>query len=159
EMAGGQTAAELCRAARHALAAMPAHVRICVATSRSISRLRRLRLPFAVHYAIAANGGVVLVDGEPAPEWAARVRGLVACAAPAAEVRAVLAGSRTGPGGSKVTGRSAGTGGSAGAGGSARAGGSAGPPWLVRTGDEDDMCCLAIVDPTVLSAGELADVA
>src|SRR5260221_5813838 len=58
ETAGGQTTAgELCRAARDALAAMPAQVRICVATSRSINRLRRLRLPFAVPYAIRANGG------------------------------------------------------------------------------------------------------
>ena len=128
EEAGGQAAGELCRAARDALAAMPAHVRICVATSRNISRLRRLRLPFAADYAIAANGGVVLVDGEPDPEWSARIAGLVARAAPAAEVRAVLAG-------------------------------SAGAPWLVRMGDEDDLCCLAIVNPALLSAGELAWIA
>src|SRR5262249_57115605 len=67
EMAGGQTAAELCRAARDALAAMPSHVRICVATSRSISRLRRLRLPVALHYPIAPHGRGVAVGRQPRP--------------------------------------------------------------------------------------------
>lgn len=144
ETSGGQTSGELCRAARDALAALPAHARMCVATSRSVSRLRRLRLPFAVPYAIVANGGVVLVDGEPDREWAARIAGVVSRAAPAGEVRAVLSGSR------------AGLGGSAGIGGS---GGVAGPRWLVRMGDEDDLCCLAIVEPGLLAPGELAWIA
>ena len=141
ETSGGQTAAELCRDARDALAALPRRVRICVATSRNISRLRRLRLPFAVPYAIAANGGVVLVHGEPDPHWAARIGGLVSRAAPAAEVRAVLTGSRPGCWGLAGTGA------------------SAGPSWLQRTGDEDDMCCLAIVDPELMLAGEVAEIA
>jgi len=141
EASGGQTAAELCRAARDALAALPSRVRICVATSRSISRLRRLLLPFAVPYAIAANGGIVLIDGQADPDWAARIRGLVARAAPAAEVRAVLTGSRPGCWGLAGT------------------GGSAGPPWLQRMSDEDDMCCLAIVDTELLLAGEFAEIA
>jgi hypothetical protein len=97
-----------------------------------------------VPYAIAANGGVVLVDGEPDPEWAARIAGLVSRAAPAAEVRAVLTDSRAGRRGSAATGGS---------------GGSAGPPWLQRLGDEDDMCCLAIVDPALLPAVQLAEIA
>ncbi len=141
QTSGGHTDGELCRAARDALAALPAHALICVATSRSISRLRRLRLPFAVPYAIAANGGVVLVGGEPDPEWAARIAGLVSRAAPAAGARAVLTDSRAGRRGSAAT------------------GGSAGPPWLQRLGDEDDMCCLAIVDPALLPAGQLAEIA
>ncbi len=90
EVSGGQTAGQLCRAARAALAALPANAQICVATSRSVSRLARLRLPFALGYAIAANGGVVLVDGAPDPRWAARISQLLARAAPAARVRALL---------------------------------------------------------------------
>ena len=92
ELAGGVAAGELCRAARDALTALPATTQICVATSRSVARLARLRLPFARRYAIAANGGVVLVDGTPDPQWAARIRQLLARAAPAARVRAVLHG-------------------------------------------------------------------
>jgi len=153
QTAAGQTAGELSRAARDALAALPAHARICVATSRSIIRLRRLRLPFAVPYAIAANGGVVLVDGEPDPEWMARIAGLVGRAAPAAEVRAVLAGA----GGSSAGSAWAGVGG--GGAGLAAVGGSAWPAWLQRIGDEDDLCCLAIVEPGLLPPGELAAIA
>lgn len=124
EASGGQTAGELSHAATDALAALPAHARMCVATSRSISRLNRLRLPFAVHYAIAANGGVILVNGAQQPQWAARIRVLVARAAPAAEVRALFAGA----------------------------------PWLQRMGDEDDMCCLAIIDEALLEPGQFAAV-
>jgi hydroxymethylpyrimidine pyrophosphatase-like HAD family hydrolase len=64
---------------------------MCLATSRSLRRLARLTLPFGVHYAIAANGGVILIDGKPDLEWAALIRRDLAAAAPAAEVRAVLA--------------------------------------------------------------------
>ena len=71
EMPVGQTAGELCRAARDAIVALPGHALVCLATSRSLARLARLRLPFGVRYAIAANGGVVLAAGEPDPEWAA----------------------------------------------------------------------------------------
>ena len=92
ELSGGQSGGELCRAARDALTALPATAQICVATSRSVSRLARLRLPFAPRYAIAANGGVVLVDGAPDPRWAARIRRLLARAAPAARVRPLFAG-------------------------------------------------------------------
>jgi len=153
QTAAGQTAGELCRAARDALAALPGHARICVATSRSIIRLRRLRLPFAVPYAIAANGGVVLVNGEPDPEWMARIAGLVGRAAPAAEVRAVLAGAGDSSAGfarAGVRGWDAGL---------AASGATAGPHWLVRMGDEDDMCCLAIVEPGLLPPADLATIA
>jgi hypothetical protein len=125
EMSSGQTAGELCHAARDALTVLAAHARICVVTSRSISRLARLRLPFAMRYAIAANGGVVLVDGVPDPQWAARTRQQLRQAAPAAQVRALLDGS----------------------------------PWLVRMGDEDDMCALAIVDESLLAPDQLAAIA
>jgi len=90
EGAGGQTSAELSRAARDALAALPGHVRMCVATSRNLARLARLRLPFPVHYAIAANGGVILADGKPDLRWAGRIRRILAGVAPAAEVRRLL---------------------------------------------------------------------
>src|SRR5260221_13688044 len=90
---------------------------------------------------MAAMGGFVLVEGERDPDRAARVGGLVSRAAPAAEVRAVQTGSRVG------SGRSAGT------------SSLAGPPWLQRMGDEDDMCCLAIVDPALPAPEQLAEIA
>ena len=123
ETSGTRDAAgELSRAARDALLALPGNVMVCVATSRSLSRLARLRLPFAATYSIAANGGVVLRGAEPDPEWAAVIGRLLAAVAPVAQVRAVIADSATAP---------------------ARPGGAA---WLQRLGDDDEMCCVATID-------------
>jgi hypothetical protein len=121
EVSGSQTAGELSHKARDAIGALPGHVRVCPATSRSIRRLARLRLPFRYGYAIAANGGVVLVDGVPDPEWSERIRRELTEAAPAAAVRALLAG-------------------------------FAGSPWLERLGEDDEFCCVAIVDREKLDA-------
>ena len=120
------TGGELAHAARDCLRALPQHARLCVATSRSLSRLARLRLPFPVPYAIASNGGVVLIDGVLDPGWEAQVKRLLAAAAPADVVRGVLAGS------------------------------SRPAPWLVLMGDSDDMCCMAIVDLALLGGEEYA---
>ena len=133
-LANGQAGAELSHAARENLIALPPHARLCGATSRSVSRLARLRLPFAMPYAIAANGGVVLIDGEPDRSWTARIDKVMAAAAPAAVVRTVLAG----PSG---------------------AGDQPAREWLNRMGDADDMCCLAIVDLDLLTGDGLAAVA
>ena len=139
--AAPETGAELCYAARDCLAALPAHATLCVATSRSVSRLARLRLPFATPFAIAANGGVVLVDGVPDQNWATRTKRLLAAVAPAAEVRAVLAGrdSRGRP--------------------DAGPGSASGPAWLLRMGDDDELCCLAIVDLAFFGPGEFGPLA
>jgi len=88
---GGQTAAELCLAARTALAALPGHVTMCLATSRTPARLARLTLPLRVHYSVAANGGVILADGTPDPDWAKAIRRELRRAAPAASVLALFA--------------------------------------------------------------------
>lgn len=60
-------------------------------TTRTPEQLARVRLPGAPQrYAVAANGGALLVDGVPDPEWAQRVRDAVAGAAPVEEAFAVL---------------------------------------------------------------------
>ena len=60
-------------------------------TTRTPEQLARVRLPGArLRYAVAANGGVLLVDGEPDQEWAARVRAALAGAAPVEEAAAAL---------------------------------------------------------------------
>ena len=59
-------------------------------TTRTVAQYRRVDLPRGRRdgpdRALCANGGVLLVDGRPDPAWAERVRGVVAAAAPAAEV-------------------------------------------------------------------------
>ncbi|HEV7626906.1 MAG TPA: HAD family hydrolase, partial [Streptomyces sp.] len=56
-------------------------------TTRTREQYRRVRLPGGpARYAVCANGGHLLVDGEPDPDWHAQVlRGLAGCA-PLAEV-------------------------------------------------------------------------
>ncbi|KNB52934.1 hypothetical protein [Streptomyces caatingaensis] len=59
------------------------------ATTRTLAQYARVRLPGPPpRYAVCANGGEILVDGEPDPGWRARVRRAVAdgCA-PLAAVR------------------------------------------------------------------------
>jgi hypothetical protein len=155
EQGSRSAGAELCRAARDCLAELPPHARLCVATSRSVRRLARLRLPFPVRYAIAANGGVILIDGVPEPRWEARTKRLLAAAAPAEVVRGVLAGSDAALGSRGSLGSGWGASGW-GASGSAA---DDGPPWLVRMGDSDDMCCMAIVDLALFGADEYVAIA
>jgi hypothetical protein len=58
-------------------------------TTRTRAQLARIRVPGPPSpYAIAANGGILLVDGEPDAAWTAAVRELLAAtSAPLAEVR------------------------------------------------------------------------
>lgn len=61
-------------------------------TTRTRAQYQRVRLPVPPpRYAVCANGGHLLVDGEPDPDWHARVRRtLAADCAPLAEVTARL---------------------------------------------------------------------
>ncbi|WP_372512187.1 sucrose-6-phosphate hydrolase [Frankia umida] len=53
-------------------------------TTRTLAQYRRVDLGIRPRYAIAANGGHLLVDGEPDPAWAATVAAdLTDCAPPA----------------------------------------------------------------------------
>ena len=52
-------------------------------TTRTPEQLARVRLPGSPsRYAVAANGGVLLVDGKPDPNWAEQVRAAVGEVAP-----------------------------------------------------------------------------
>lgn len=59
-------------------------------TTRTMEQYARVRLPVPARHAVCANGGVLLVDDAPDAEWAGWVRGVVADAAPPAEVAALL---------------------------------------------------------------------
>lgn len=83
-------------AAARMLAALPASAMLVPVTTRTVEQLRRVRLPrpgTAPHHAIAANGGVLLVDGVPDARWSAQVAATLAASAPldlvAAHVEAV----------------------------------------------------------------------
>jgi hypothetical protein len=60
-------------------------------TTRTVEQLARVHLPGPpARYAVASNGGDLLVDGVPDPAWAAAVRDRLAGCAPLAEVEAHL---------------------------------------------------------------------
>ncbi|NJQ07110.1 HAD family hydrolase [Streptomyces lonarensis] len=100
------------------LAALPAHhARFVPVTTRTPEQYRRMRLPGpAPTLAICANGGRLLVDGEPDPEWDETVADrLAADCAPLAEVRERL-----------------------------RA--TADPAWLLKERVAEDLFCYLVVD-------------
>jgi len=77
-----ETAAQLLRA-------LPAHV--VPSTTRTLEQLARVRLPGPPsRYAIASNGGHLVVDGVPEPAWTSRVAARLAGCAPLAEVESHL---------------------------------------------------------------------
>lgn len=81
----------LTEAAADTLRALQDVATVVPTTTRTPEQLARVRLPGpAARYAIAANGGVLLVDGHPDPEWTATVRERLAGCAPPAEVEAEL---------------------------------------------------------------------
>ena len=71
------------------------------ATTRTVAEFRRLRLPRVPdgrpRYAVCAHGGVLLVDGEPDPGWAARIRQVVGESAGIDEVADRVAATLSGP--------------------------------------------------------------
>lgn len=77
------------RAADHLLAAVAAGVLLVPSTTRTVKQLKRVRLPGPEpRFAIAANGGVLLIDGRPDPHWTAAIGDALARVATLAEVHA-----------------------------------------------------------------------
>ncbi|MEV7868382.1 HAD family hydrolase [Streptomyces sp. NPDC088124] len=100
-------------------------------TTRTREQYGRIRLPGpAPEFAICANGGHLLVDGESDPDWQARVAArLAAECAPLAEVRAHLSA-------------------------------TADPAWLLKERVAEDLFAYLVVDRALLPDGwvkELAD--
>ncbi|WP_207010657.1 HAD family hydrolase [Nocardioides aromaticivorans] len=60
-------------------------------TTRSVAQYQRVGLPAVPRHAITTNGGTLLVDGLPDPEWRDESFALAARSAPLAEMNAVLA--------------------------------------------------------------------
>lgn len=60
-------------------------------TTRSVAQYQRVGLPAVPRHAITTNGGTLLVDGVPDPEWRDESFALAAASAPLAELHAVLA--------------------------------------------------------------------
>ena len=86
----GEPLSSMTSGAHTAYAALAARHRVVPVTTRTVEQYRRITLPVPAGSAVCANGGVLLVDGEPDADWARWVRTLVDGAAPLAEVEARL---------------------------------------------------------------------
>jgi hypothetical protein len=87
EYLDGQPLSHLTRRAADGLRELAARVPIVPVTTRTLAQYERVSLGFVPAYAIAANGGHLLVDGRPDLGWAEQVRERLAGAGrPLAEV-------------------------------------------------------------------------
>ncbi|SDJ53671.1 hypothetical protein SAMN05444157_3855 [Frankineae bacterium MT45] len=82
EVLDGAPLSFMTEAAATSLTALAAACTFVPVTTRTVAQLRRVQLPAAHEYAVAANGGVLLRDGEPDAAWANRVVAALASALP-----------------------------------------------------------------------------
>ncbi|MGF1429486.1 HAD family hydrolase [Kitasatospora sp. LaBMicrA B282] len=126
----GQPLSYLTERAAGLLAELAAAAVFVPVTTRTVAQYRRVRLPGAAGapaFAVCANGGRLLVDGRPDPDWDAAVAArLAAAGAPLAEVADRL--SR-----------------------------SVDPDWLLRRRVAEDLFCYLVVDRAGLPEGWLAE--
>ncbi|GAA2048500.1 HAD hydrolase family protein [Williamsia deligens] len=71
------------------LAVLDVRATVVPVTTRTVAQYRRVVVPVwgVRRYAVAANGGEILVDGEPDPVWRSEVDASVAALTPVTEVR------------------------------------------------------------------------
>jgi hypothetical protein len=90
ETLDGHTVSEMALDAIAALDSLGEHVELVPTTTRTPRQLARISLPRVGRYQIAANGGVVLVDGAPDQGWAQRLERARAQSAPLSEAHLIL---------------------------------------------------------------------
>jgi phosphoserine phosphatase len=90
EYLAGQPLSYTTEAAATAVSQLAEQVTVVPVTTRTLAQYRRVDLGFSPAYAIAANGGHLLVRGEPDARWGQAVRQrLDAAGLPLAEVRTI----------------------------------------------------------------------
>jgi hypothetical protein len=130
EMRRGIPSAFMTGRAAALMAELAERTMLVPATTRSRMQLARVRLPQAVpQYAVAANGGHLLVDGVSDGDWHGRVRAMLAAGStPLAEAYARLLIHDTGA-------------------------------WIRAVRLVEDLYCYAVVDPTALPPALVTDLA
>jgi hypothetical protein len=88
----GEPAAFMTRPAHVLLAELAQRAVFVPCTTRTLGQYSRIDLGVRPRYAVAANGGHLLVDGVPDPGWASTVAARLAGCAPLAEVLALAEG-------------------------------------------------------------------
>ncbi|OHV51897.1 sucrose-6-phosphate hydrolase [Pseudofrankia sp. BMG5.36] len=92
----GEPAAFMTETAFASVAELAGRAVLVPVTTRTLGQYRRVDLGVAPAYAVAANGGHLLVDGEPDPAWAATVAERLRAGAPLAAMLDVAARLATG---------------------------------------------------------------
>ncbi|HET6878148.1 MAG TPA: HAD family hydrolase [Jatrophihabitans sp.] len=91
ERRAGEDASWMLAGAAAEFAELHRHAVVVPVTTRTPEQWRRIRLPGpAPRYAVAANGGVLLIDGVPDPAWGRVVAAALARAAPLGEIWAQM---------------------------------------------------------------------
>lgn len=91
EMYGGAPLSYMTETAAAHLEELQAIATVVPTTTRTLEQLARVHLPGPrARYAIASNGGHLLVDGVPDPSWTAAVHARLGGCAPLAEVEAEM---------------------------------------------------------------------
>ena len=90
EHLGGERLSSMTTGAHRQYAALADRHRVVPVTTRTVAQYRRIALPRPAGHALCANGGVLLVDGRRDEDWDAWTAGLLADAAPLADVEARL---------------------------------------------------------------------
>jgi hypothetical protein len=129
EYLDGKPLSYLTRVAAERLAELNQLAVFVPTTTRTVAQLGRVQVPGpAVRYAVAANGGHIVVDGVPDPEWSEAVtQNLAGLAAPMAEVWPELA---------RVC----------------------DPAWTLKLRTADDLFCYAVIDRPQLPSGFVEEV-
>ena len=90
EYLDGEPLSHVTRRAADGLRGLASAATLVPVTTRTLEQYRRVHLGASSGYAVAANGGHLLIDGTPDPDWAARVRARLARSGrPLEEVRAL----------------------------------------------------------------------
>jgi hypothetical protein len=90
EYLDGEPLSHLTRRAAEGLCELARAATLVPVTTRTLEQYRRVQLGIPTAYAIAANGGHLLVDGIPDPEWAAGVKTRLATSGrPLSDIRAL----------------------------------------------------------------------
>lgn len=87
ERLDGRTLSFMTPAAHRGLHALGRQVPVMAVTARSLGQYRRVTLVLSSRYAVAANGGLLLVDGVPDRAWSAHLAGVLRAVAPLDEVQ------------------------------------------------------------------------
>lgn len=90
EYLNGSPLSRMTKKSWHMLRLLMETAEVVPVTTRTQKQYERVSLPYTPRYALCANGGVLLVDGERDPDWDTWIKSVVAMSAPVTDIQAIL---------------------------------------------------------------------